>query len=137
DFVPVPGAVIGHFSPEIAYVFRIRAGRTAGTGPELRIVCTFVGDDATQQGTCAPFVFDDRGVLHDLPNNEANDFSLETVTEKPSGLGMKVFGGVRSDSFFTDTLGVIEYTHRKVVSVFEERQRDGRLKNLLKFVNVM
>jgi hypothetical protein len=131
-------ATIGQFSPKIAYVFRVRAGQKAGTGPELRLVCSFTdAPAATQRGTCTPFVFDEAGNLANADlSASVISFGLEKVTSG-RGLGMTVFGGVRADSFFTDTFGVVEYTQKKDADVFNQRQRDGRLKNLLAFANVV
>jgi hypothetical protein len=134
---------IGQFSPKIAYVFRVRAGQKAGTGPELRLVCAFTdASPATQRGTCTPIVFDEAGNLSSVDlSGSAVSFGLEKPTVSSGGngggLAMKVFGGVRADSFYTDTFGVVEYTQKKDADVFNQRKADGRLKNLLAFANVV
>jgi hypothetical protein len=135
-------ATIGQFSSKFAYVFRVRAGQKAETGPELRIVCTFTdGAASDQQGTCTPIVFDEAGTVKDIGDDAKNSihFGLEKVAESTGdgGFGMKVFGGVRADSFFTDTFGVVEFTQKKDANVFNQRKKDGRLKNLLAFANVV
>jgi hypothetical protein len=132
-------AIIGQFSPKFAYVFRVRAGQKAGTGPELRIVCTFTdASPDAQRGTCTPIVFDESGNVKGDDPASAVTFPLERPTDGASGdLAMKVFGGVRADSFFTDTFGVVEYTQKKDANVFSDRKKAGKLHNLLAFTNVV